>query len=61
VRFTPYEALPGNYQDVRERVPDTTKASQILGFEASVPLDEGLVSTLEWHRERRIDNKAASA
>ena len=61
VHFTPYEALPGNYQDVRERMPDTTKASRILGFEASVPLNEGLVSTLEWHRERRVDDRAASA
>ena len=25
-RFVPYESLPGNYQDVRDRVPDTTKA-----------------------------------
>jgi UDP-glucose 4-epimerase len=61
VRFTPYEALPGNYQDVRERVPDTTKARQLLGFEASVRLDEGLLSTLAWHRERRVDNQVASA
>jgi UDP-glucose 4-epimerase len=61
VRFIPYETLPGNYQDVRERVPDTTKATQILGFEASVRLDEGLVSTLAWHRDRRVDNQLASA
>ena len=26
VRFIPYESLPGKYQDVRHRVPDTTKA-----------------------------------
>jgi UDP-glucose 4-epimerase len=51
--FTPYEQLPGNYQDVRDRVPDTTKAKRILGFEATVDLDEGLERTIRWHREQR--------
>ncbi len=32
--FLPYEALPGKYQDVRQRVPDVTKARELLGFEA---------------------------
>jgi UDP-glucose 4-epimerase len=52
-RFVPYEALPGKYQDVRHRVPDTSKARQLLGFEARVSLTKGLESTAEWHRERR--------
>jgi len=53
-RFVPYEALPGNYQDVRHRVPDTTKARQLLGLKAQIPLAEGLARTAEWHRERRV-------
>jgi UDP-glucose 4-epimerase len=52
-RFVPYEALPGKYQDVRHRVPDTTKAREVLGFTASVGLDEGLAATCEWHRANR--------
>ena len=40
--FVPYETLPGNYQDVRHRVPDITKAKALLGFEAQVGLDDGL-------------------
>ena len=48
--FIPYESLPGNYQDVRDRIPDTAKSSRILGFEASVSLDEGLERTIAWHR-----------
>jgi UDP-glucose 4-epimerase len=60
-RFVPYEELPGRYQDVRTRIPDTTKARELLGFEASVTLREGLASTLEWHRERRQEERAAEA
>ncbi len=53
--FVPYESLPGKYQDVRTRIPDTTKARELLGFEASVSLTEGLERTLEWHHARRSD------
>ncbi len=48
-----YEALPGQYQDVRHRVPDTTKARQLLGFEATVSVEEGLDQTIAWHRAQR--------
>lgn len=51
--FIPYESLPGNYQDVRDRIPDTAKSNRILGFEASVPLDDGLERTIAWHRAVR--------
>ena len=53
VEFVGYEELPGNYQDVRHRVPDTSKARELLGFEAQVSLDEGLRLTLDWHRSLR--------
>jgi UDP-glucose 4-epimerase len=52
-RFIPYESLPGNYQDVEYRVPDTRKARRLLGFEATVPFAEGLERTLAWHRACR--------
>lgn len=60
-RFVPYEELPGNYQDVRLRVPDTSKAKALLGFQASVSLEEGLGRTVEWHRERRVEAERVSA
>jgi UDP-glucose 4-epimerase len=53
-RFMPYSALPGNYEDVRTRVPDISKAREILGFEARVSLAEGLDRSVAWHRERRV-------
>jgi UDP-glucose 4-epimerase len=52
-RFVPYEDLPGKYQDVRMRVPDTRKAEKLLGFKASVSIEEGLEETVAWHRLRR--------
>ena len=57
----PFERMPGKYQDVRVRIPDTTKARQLLGFEAQVPLEEGLRRTVEWVRERRAAEGAAQA
>jgi UDP-glucose 4-epimerase len=51
--FLPYEQIGGRYQDVRCRIPDGAKAARLLGFQASVPLTEGLSSTVAWHRERR--------
>ena len=52
-RFISYESLPGNYQDVRHRVPDPTKAREVIGFEAAVGIDEGLALTCEWHHLQR--------
>jgi UDP-glucose 4-epimerase len=60
-KFVPYEALPGKYQDVRHRVPDPTKARELIGFEAHIPLAEGLRSTVEWHQERREMQEVARA
>ena len=60
-RFVPYEALPGRYQDVRIRIPDVRKARKLLGLKARIPLSEGLVSTIEWHRERRAAQEAVRA
>ena len=59
-RIVPYDELPGRYQDVRHRVPDTTKAKRLLGFEAKRKLAEGLERTAEWHQARRLE-KAVEA
>jgi UDP-glucose 4-epimerase len=58
-RFVPYSQLPGKYQDVRYRVPDNTKAKALLGFEAQVDIEDGLVATVAWHRARREARGAA--
>jgi UDP-glucose 4-epimerase len=59
--FLPYEAMPGKYQDVRHRIPDTTKARGLLGLEAKVSLDEGLARCIAWHRQQRVAGESAPA
>jgi dTDP-glucose 4,6-dehydratase len=44
------EERPGQ---VSLHVAGTKKATEVLGFEARVGLDEGLVRTFEWYRENR--------
>jgi UDP-glucose 4-epimerase len=61
LRFTPYESLPGRYQDVLIRIPDTSKARALLGFEARVGVNEGLERTLAWHRSLRTETEAVTA
>jgi UDP-glucose 4-epimerase len=60
-KFVPYESLPGKYQDVRHRVPDTTKARALLGFQAMVSLGDGLTATYAWHSQRRRVAQAVRA
>jgi UDP-glucose 4-epimerase len=60
-KIVPYDQLPGKYQDVLKRIPDTTKAKRILGFTAQVGLDEGLEQTMAWHLERREGAEALQA
>ncbi len=43
---------PLHYVDVELRIPNVDKAREVLGFEASVELDEGLERTIAWFRER---------
>jgi UDP-glucose 4-epimerase len=52
-KLLPYEKIGGRYQDVRCRIPDTEKADRLLGFNASVKLDDGLAASVAWHVERR--------
>ncbi|HEY4690026.1 MAG TPA: NAD-dependent epimerase/dehydratase family protein [Anaerolineae bacterium] len=52
VTGVPYEKIFGaKFQDVPRRVPDVSRATEILGFRASVSLEEGLRRTIDWIRE----------
>ena len=44
------ERLPLPQDDPVRRRPDTTRAREFLGWEASVPLEVGLPSTIEYFR-----------
>lgn len=51
IRFVPYESFTGGkYEDVRRRVPDSSRCEQILGVKAQIGLEEGLLQTIAWHR-----------
>jgi UDP-glucose 4-epimerase len=49
VEFGPARAVNG----VERRLADTTRAREGLGFEAEVPLDDGIRSLVEWWRAQR--------
>ncbi len=40
--------------DPRQRCPDTTRAREILDWEAKVPLSDGLPPTIEWFRSQLV-------
>ena len=48
IRFAPL-----NYVDVELRIPNVEKATELLGFDALVELDEGLERTIAWYRARK--------
>jgi UDP-glucose 4-epimerase len=56
LKFIPYDEIGDRkYEDVRRRVPDTSKAERWLGYEAKVSLQEGLKSTIDWQRGLSAD------
>ena len=51
VRFVPYdEAYEEGFEDMQRRVPDTTRAHELVGFEPEVGLDEILALVVEDQR-----------
>ncbi len=48
----PYEtAYDVAFEETRRRVPDITRAREVLGFEARTSLEEGLPQTLAWFQK----------
>ena len=44
---------PLHYTDVEIRIPNVDKARELLDFEATVDLDDGLARTIAWYRQRK--------
>jgi len=44
------EFKPWPHADVEIRVPAVDKARELLGFQAQVALEEGLLRTIQWYR-----------
>ena len=47
-----YLALPED--DPKTRRPDVSRARELLGWEARVPVEDGLRRTIDWYRERLV-------
>jgi len=51
LKFVPYSSFSGKkYEDVKRRIPDISKAKQILNFIPKVGLEEGLTRTIKWQK-----------
>jgi dTDP-glucose 4,6-dehydratase len=46
-----------DYVDIELRIPSIKKAQNLLGYWPKVDLEDGLIRTIDWYRER-IDDKA---
>jgi UDP-glucose 4-epimerase len=55
IKHIPYTRAYGpRFEETRRRVPDTRRARDLLGFEAEVPLEDGLRRTIDWFRKQRV-------
>lgn len=50
---SPIECVKWPYPDVEIRVPSVDKARELLGFQAKVDLEEGLLRTIQWYRRNQ--------
>jgi UDP-glucose 4-epimerase len=51
IRLVPYSSF-GKYEDVMRRIPDISRAKEILHFEPRVDLEAGLRATILWQRQK---------
>jgi nucleoside-diphosphate-sugar epimerase len=43
--------IPGPYPDVELRIPDISRAKELLGFKPKWDLEDGLERTIDWYRQ----------
>lgn len=48
--FSTADEFGSTYQDIQRRVPDTSKAAKLLGWQATTDLREGIRKTIAWAR-----------
>lgn len=48
------EFAPALSADIELRIPETQKSLDILGYQAKVDLDEGILLTAEWYKENQL-------
>jgi UDP-glucose 4-epimerase len=50
LKIVPYASFGGKYEDVPRRIPDITRAREVLGFAPRVGIEDGLAATIQWQR-----------
>ena len=55
IRFVPW-----NFPDVELRIPDIDKAQKLIGYKPRVELEDGLMRTIVWYREKMEREARAS-
>lgn len=53
IEFITYSDLCQDYEDVRVREVDLTKAKYLLGYEPKIGIEKGLKRTIEWFRRNK--------
>ncbi len=54
IQLVPYVQVYGkDFDETRRRLPDPTRARDVLGFQAQTPLEEGIRRTIHWFEEHR--------
>ena len=49
---SPIEHVDWDFADVELRIPDVKKAERLLGYRPQIDLEEGLLATIAWYRDR---------
>jgi len=53
--YLPYEEAYGEgFEDIRHRIPDTTKIRKLIGYVPRAGLDDALKKTIEYHRNKKL-------
>jgi UDP-glucose 4-epimerase len=48
IEFIPHQDLFGKYEEIFKRMPDLTKAKELLDWEPRIGLEDGLTRTIQW-------------
>tara|TARA_B100000959_G_scaffold285928_1_gene362437 strand:- start:734 stop:1708 length:975 start_codon:yes stop_codon:yes gene_type:complete len=51
IKFLPFEEIFGKYRDIMRRVPDLTKAKELLGYKPEVCLKDAVNKTIECRKK----------
>ena len=58
IRYVPYDqAYESGFEDMGRRDPDISKVTALTGYRPQVSVDEALERTIDWCRERRLEEQ----